>query len=90
MNRLIFIILLVLLFVIASTALAQSSNSYDLTWSTMDGGGGESIGSGYTLAGTVGQLDAGATMTGGGFTLAGGFWIGGASQYHVYLPLAIK
>jgi hypothetical protein len=29
-------------------------------------------------------------MNGGGFTLGGGFWSGGASQHEVYLPLAIK
>jgi hypothetical protein len=40
--------------------------------------------------GTVGQPDASAAMNGGGYTLAGGFWGGGASQYKVYLPLVIK
>ena len=33
----------------ASTVL---STGYDLTWYTIDGGGGESVGSGYALAGT--------------------------------------
>ena len=38
LKRLIFVVLIGLLFVIASTALAQSGGSYDLTWSTIDNG----------------------------------------------------
>ena len=73
---------------------AQTGGGYDLTWWTVDSGGGMSVGSGspapYTLAGTAGQPDAGLALTGGGFTLVGGFWGGGASQYQVYLPLVIR
>ena len=90
MKRLIFVIPIVLLLVIVSATLVQSGSSYDLTWNTVDSGGDTSTGSGYTLVGTIGQSDAGAAMNGNGFTLAGGFWIGGASQYQVYLPLVIK
>lgn len=53
----------------------------DLTWSTVDGGGG--------VSGTAGQPDAGA-LTGGSYTLAGGFWSGAAASYQVYLPVVIK
>ena len=35
----------------ASAALAQTGGGYDLTWSTIDGGGGSSAGGGYQLAG---------------------------------------
>jgi len=69
---------------------AQTGGGYDLTWYTIDSGGGTSTGSSYTLLGTIGQPDAGVAMTGGGFTLVGGFWGGAASQYKVYLPLVIK
>ena len=89
MKRLILIIPIVLLFIIASAALAQSGSGYDLTWSTIDNGGGESVGSGYTLNGTIGQPDAGA-LSGGGYSLSGGFWSGGSSQYQVYLPVILK
>jgi hypothetical protein len=71
----------------ASTVL---STGYDLTWYTLGGGGDTSTGSGFIFAGTIGQSDAGTAMNSNGFTLAGGFWIGVASQYHVYLPLVIK
>ncbi len=46
---------------------------YAVGWFTIDGGGGVSSGAGYSVAGTVGQPDAG-TMGGGAFTLVGGFW----------------
>ena len=63
---------------------------YDLMRYAISAGGGTSAANGYTLVGTAGQVDAGVAMTGGGFTLVGGFWGGGASQYKVYLPLVIK
>lgn len=52
------------------------SGDYDLPWFTIDGGGGSSSGSGYELNGTIGQCDAGV-MSGGSFTLQGGFWNAG-------------
>lgn len=75
---------------LASIALAQSGNGYDLTWNTVDGGGYTfSSGEGYTLGGTVGQPDAGL-LTGGDYTLGGGFWSGGAVGYKIYLPLVLR
>jgi hypothetical protein len=52
---------------------AQSGGQFDLTWSTIDGGGGSSGGGQFALSGTIGQPDAGA-LTGGNFKLEGGFW----------------
>ncbi len=70
---------------------AQTGEGYDLTWSTIDGGGAmNAAGGAYTLGGTAGQPDAGAAMSGGGYTLVGGFWGGAASQYKVYLPVVIR
>ena len=89
-----------LLLLAASTVLAQSGggyqvarSGYDLSWSTVDGGG-ETFSSGgvYTLGGTAGQPDAGL-LTGGSYTLGGGFWGGGAvtlPKYTVYLPLILR
>ena len=51
--------------------------SFAIDWFTIDGGGGTSSGGSYTLSGTIGQPDAGR-LSGGGFTLDGGFW-GGVS-----------
>ncbi len=56
-------------------ALALGQHSVD--WHTIDGGGGVSSGGDLILAGTIGQHDAGspaAPLTGGGFTIVGGFW----------------
>lgn len=65
--------LMVVLMTTAVTLTAQTGGSFDLTWSTIDGGGGSSNGGAFDLSGTIGQPDAGV-LTGGGFTLNGGFW----------------
>lgn len=60
----------------ATAAEAQIGGAYDLSWNTMDPGGTtSSAGGAYVLAGTVGQIDAGA-HSGGAYALAGGFWGG--------------
>jgi hypothetical protein len=75
---------------IAAGASAHTGGGYDLTWSTVDGGGYTwSEGGGYALGGTAGQPDAGM-LSGGGYTLAGGFWAGAAAQHRLYLPLVMK
>ena len=68
-------ILLSTVFLISS-APAQTGRPYQLTWSTIDGGGGRSSGGPYTLTGTIGQPDA-AWSSGGDYELLGGFWPGG-------------
>jgi hypothetical protein len=62
------------LLITVSSSLAQGG--YRIHWWTVDNGGGMSRSSNYTLIGTAGQPDAGGAMTGGGYTLAGGFWAG--------------
>lgn len=79
MKRLLIFLAPALMFAITAVALAQSSDGFNLTWSTVDGGGGVSTGSGYTLQGTIGQPDAG-NLLGTGYTLQGGFWRGGGVQ----------
>lgn len=54
-------------------ASAAFSQSYSIDWFTIDGGGGTSTGGVYSVSGTIGQPDAG-TMSGGQYTLQGGFW----------------
>jgi hypothetical protein len=46
---------------------------YSIDWFTIDGGGGTSTGGVYAVSGTIGQPDAGR-MSGGQYTLEGGFW----------------
>ena len=90
MRQTMLLLALVALLLLSSVARAQSGGGYDLTWSTVDGGGATwSEGGGYSLGGTVGQPDAGV-LSGGGYTLAGGFWGGAAARYGVYLPLVLR
>src|SRR5687768_3621509 len=53
---------------------AAHAQPFAIDWFTIDGGGGVSSGGGFSLSGTIGQWDAGPTMTGGDFALTGGFW----------------
>ena len=69
--------------------LAQVGGGYDLSWSTVDGGGGSSQGGGYTLSGTIGQPDAGV-LSGGRYTLAGGFWAGIEEWFRLHLPAVLR
>ena len=50
-----------------------AAQNFQVDWFTIDGGGGTSTGGVYSVSGTIGQPDAGR-MTGGNFTLDGGFW----------------
>jgi hypothetical protein len=61
---------------LSSPSSAQSGGPYEITWSTIDGGGGQSSSGPYTLTGTIGQPDA-AYSAGGDYELLGGFWPGG-------------
>ena len=69
-------VLLMFCLLMSSSALAMTGGDYEISWSTIDGGGGRSTGGDYALVGTVGQPDAG-DMAGGDFELSGGFWPGG-------------
>jgi hypothetical protein len=54
--------------------LAVQAQSYSIDWYKIAGGGGTSTGAAYQVSGTIGQHDAGGPMTGGGYSLTGGFW----------------
>ena len=63
----------------ARTVQAQTGPILDLSWNTIDGGGGVSTGGNFKLSGTIGQPDAGP-MGGGGYEIVGGFWPGCAES----------
>jgi hypothetical protein len=74
---------------LTTTVLTASSQGYDLSWWTVDGGSAIlRIEGGYALSGTIGQPDAG-TLAGSDYSLRGGFWAGGelTAVYRIYLPL---
>lgn len=55
-------------------AASASADSLDITWHSIDGGGTTlCTGGAFELGGTIGQPDA-STLTGGPFTVVGGFW----------------
>jgi hypothetical protein len=49
------------------------AQQYSIPWYKLAGGGGSSTGGVYSVSGTIGQPDSGA-MSGGNYSLTGGFW----------------
>ena len=64
-------IILLLSLTIPVAGLAQQ---YSVDWYKISGGGGTSTGGVYSVSGTIGQQDASGPMTGGSYSLTGGFW----------------
>jgi len=64
---------LILLFGLLVPAISFAQ-SYAIDWYKIAGGGGTSTGGTYVVSGTIGQPDAGGPMTGGSYSLTGGFW----------------
>lgn len=93
MRRWVFVLLGVGLLLLPVGLVSLAQTGYDLSWWTVDGGGAIlSTGGGYRLSGTAGQPDAGV-LTGGGYTLGGGFWRGGQASgqsYEIFLPLVVR
>ena len=58
------------------TVAAQSGGTFVIEKSVIAGGGGRGAGGQFVLDGTVGQHLAGASSSGGGFAVNGGFWGG--------------
>jgi len=55
-------------------SLNAAAQSYSIDWYKIAGGGGTSTGGTYTVSGTIGQPDASSAMTGGNYSITGGFW----------------
>lgn len=66
------IFMLILLALISGQA-ALAEAAFSIPWWTVDGGGGQSSGGSYSVMGTLGQPDTG-TMSGGQYSVNGGFW----------------
>ena len=73
MKTILLLLISLLLITQIAPAAAQTGGGFDLTWSTIDSGGGQSDGGSFELSGTIGQPDPGH-LSGGGFILSGGFW----------------
>jgi hypothetical protein len=53
---------------------SASAQSCSIDWYNVAAGGGTSTGGAYSASGTIGQLDASSGMSGGSFSVTGGFW----------------
>ena len=70
--------------------LLLKTQPYDLTWTTLDGGGGTSTAGVYIVTGTISQADAGR-LNSSDFTIDGGFWsIVAAIQEPGAPPLSLR
>ena len=82
------ILLIVIMLLWTSYALALSTQEYTLDWFETSSGaimtGGE-----FNLMGIAGQSDSG-TMSGGGYTLNGGFLVSSEERYSIFLPLVLR
>jgi len=89
MKRTTLLVSIVLALLIVSSVAAQTGGNYNLSWSTIDAGGGSSSGGSYMLAGTIGQPDAGV-QSGGSYTINSGFWNDALVARSVYLPIILR
>jgi hypothetical protein len=64
----------VLIIPLLLAALALHAQQYSIDWYKVSGGGGTSTNGQYSVSGTIGQPDASGAMTGGNYSLTGGFW----------------
>lgn len=86
-------LLLLLVLVMATTVLAQSSASFDLSWHVTGSGGQESGSASYQLQGTLGQGTASPPTSGSAsFMVSSGYWFAniGSTGTILYLPLILK
>jgi len=72
-----FILILALL-----TPIISFAQQYSIDWYKISGGGGVSSNGQYVVSGTIGQHDASQQMSGGNYSLTGGFW----SLFAVQMP----
>ena len=63
-----------LCFLASAACLPALGQSYSIDWFKISGGGGTSTNGQYAVTGTIGQPDAGGAMSGGNYSLTGGFW----------------
>lgn len=55
-------------------SIGARSQSYSISWDVIANGGGGVSGGSYSVNSTIGQDVAGGSLTGGGFSMASGFW----------------
>ena len=66
--------LLCFCFLLSAFNFQASGQSYTVDWYKVSGGGGTSTGGVFSVSGTIGQPDASSALTGGNYSVTGGFW----------------
>ena len=66
--------ILILCLLTSAFCLQAWAQDYSIDWFKIAGGGGTSTGGVYSVFGTIGQSDASGALTGGNYSLTGGFW----------------
>jgi hypothetical protein len=86
-----FAVLLALAALLLAGGLAAAGTPFEISWWTVDAGGGTSEDAQYALSGTLGQPDAGGALSSGPFTVSGGFWAAPPPEpsYEIFLPQAV-
>ena len=74
-----------LILTIALLAGTHAAGMLAIDWWSVDGGGDRSSGGAYVLDGTIGQADAGV-LSGGAFTISGGYWAVAIPRSSIHLP----
>jgi hypothetical protein len=67
-------LLLVFLILHSAFCLRVCGQSYSVGWSKISGGSGTSVSTNYSVSGTIGQADASGALSGGNYSVTGGFW----------------
>jgi hypothetical protein len=64
----------ILSLLVVLVSIGASAQSYAINLYKVAGGGGTSTNGSYAISGTIGQPDASGAITGGNYSLTGGFW----------------
>jgi hypothetical protein len=85
-----FIFVCITLISLILVGVALAAGDYQITWWTVDNGGGssQSADGQYTITGTIGQPDSGS-VTGSNYAVHGGFWQG-ILGWLIHLPIVIR
>ena len=65
---------LIFCFLLSAFCFQASGQTYSVDWYKIAGGGGVSTGGTYQVSGTIGQPDASVAISGGQYSVTGGFW----------------